>query len=43
MTDDERFILDRHDRIVVASACSGHGFKFAPLIGARAASLAVSG
>ena len=27
-TDDERFILERHGRIVVGSACSGHGFKF---------------
>jgi sarcosine oxidase len=39
-TDDERFILERHDRIVVGSACSGHGFKFAPLIGERLARLA---
>ena len=32
-TDDERFILERHGRIVVGSACSGHGFKFAPAVG----------
>ena len=40
-TDDERFILERHGRIVVGSACSGHGFKFAPAIGERLAALAL--
>ena len=40
-TDDERFILERHRNIVVGSACSGHGFKFAPLIGKRLAELAL--
>jgi sarcosine oxidase len=40
-TTDERFILERHGRIVVGSACSGHGFKFAPLIGERLARLAL--
>jgi sarcosine oxidase len=39
-TDDDRFILERHDRIVVGSACSGHGFKFAPAVGKRLAALA---
>jgi sarcosine oxidase len=39
-TSDERFILERHGRVVVGSACSGHGFKFAPLIGERLAGLA---
>jgi sarcosine oxidase len=39
-TDDERFILERHGRIVVGSACSGHGFKFGPAIGTRIAALA---
>jgi sarcosine oxidase len=39
-TKDESFILERHDNIVVGSACSGHGFKFAPLIGKRLAELA---
>jgi sarcosine oxidase len=39
-TDDERFILERHGRIVVGSACSGHGFKFGPAIGRRLADLA---
>jgi sarcosine oxidase len=39
-TADEGFILERHGRIVVGSPCSGHGFKFAPLIGERLAALA---
>lgn len=39
-TADERFVLERHGRIVVGSACSGHGFKFAPAVGARLAALA---
>jgi sarcosine oxidase len=38
-TDDERFLLERHGRVVVGSACSGHGFKFAPAIGRRLAAL----
>ena len=40
-TEDEHFVLERHGRIVVGSACSGHGFKFAPLIGERLAALAL--
>lgn len=39
-TADESFVLERHGRIVVGSACSGHGFKFAPLIGRTLAALA---
>jgi sarcosine oxidase len=39
-TADEHFILERKDNIVIGSACSGHGFKFAPLIGKRLADLA---
>lgn len=39
-TPDERFVLERHDRVVVCSACSGHGYKFTPEIGRRAAALA---
>lgn len=33
---DEHFIIDRHpfaDRVLIASPCSGHGFKFASAIG----------
>jgi len=40
-TADEGFVLERHGRIVVGSACSGHGFKFAPAIGERLAALAL--
>jgi len=40
MTPDEDFVLDRHGRLVVGSACSGHGFKFAPLLGEILADLA---
>jgi sarcosine oxidase len=39
-TRDEDFVLDRVGPIVVASPCSGHGFKFAPLIGEVLADLA---
>jgi glycine/D-amino acid oxidase-like deaminating enzyme len=41
-TADEQFILERRGRIVVGSACSGHGFKFAPAVGRRLAELALS-
>ena len=34
------FLLERRGRVVVGSPCSGHGFKFAPLIGKRLAALA---
>jgi sarcosine oxidase len=40
-TPDESFVLERHDRVIVGSACSGHGFKFAPVVGAELARLAV--
>lgn len=39
-TSDENFILARYGPIIVGSPCSGHGFKFAPLIGQRLAALA---
>ncbi len=38
-TDNEDFVLDRVGPLVVCSACSGHGAKFAPLIGELAADL----
>ncbi len=38
--EDDRFVIERHGPIVVCSACSGHGFKFAPAVGARVAALA---
>lgn len=43
MTEDRRFILGPlagAPEIIVASACSGHGFKFAPAIGDALADLA---
>jgi monomeric sarcosine oxidase len=39
-TPNEHFILERRGRVVIGSPCSGHGFKFAPAIGTRLASLA---
>jgi len=39
-TADNRFVLERHGRVVVGSPCSGQGFKFAPAIGSRLAALA---
>jgi sarcosine oxidase len=41
-TSDESFVIQRHGPIVVGSPCSGHGFKFAPLIGRQLAELACS-
>ena len=35
----DAFLLERRGRIVVGSPCSGHGFKFAPVIGRRLAAL----
>lgn len=46
MTPDTDFIIDtspEDDRIVVVSPCSGHGFKFAGVVGEIAADLAISG
>ncbi len=40
-TPDERFILERRGNVVIGSACSGHGFKFAPAVGKRLADLAL--
>jgi sarcosine oxidase len=46
MTPDEDFIIDRHHeypQVVIASACSGHGFKFAPVVGQIVADLVTAG
>jgi sarcosine oxidase len=46
MTPDGDFLLDRlpgAPQVVVASPCSGHGFKFAPVIGEILADLATDG
>jgi len=45
-TPDEHFIVDRLDsasQVIVASPCSGHGFKFCPVIGEILADLAIDG
>ncbi len=39
-TPDGEFVLDRVGPFVVGSPCSGHGFKFAPLIGKILADMA---
>jgi sarcosine oxidase len=39
-TADASFVLERQGAVVVCSACSGHGFKFAPAVGRRIAELA---
>jgi len=38
-TSDERFVCERNGRLVIGSACSGHGFKFAPAVGEQLANL----
>jgi sarcosine oxidase len=46
MTPDEHFIVDRHPvhpGISFAAGFSGHGFKFAPLVGSVLADLAIDG
>ena len=46
MTPDENFVLDRHpehENVFFAAGFSGHGFKFAPLIGEIMADLALAG
>jgi sarcosine oxidase len=40
-TPDEDFVIDRIGPLVIASPCSGHGFKFAPLVGEVLADLAM--
>jgi sarcosine oxidase len=38
-TPDEHFVIERHGPVVVCSPCSGHGFKFTPVIGELVADL----
>lgn len=41
-TPDKHFLVDRHprhERVLIVSPCSGHGFKFCPVIGEIAADL----
>ncbi len=44
-TPDGHFVIDHHpshDNVIVASPCSGHGFKFAPAVGEIIADLVLS-
>jgi sarcosine oxidase len=46
VTPDGDFVIDRlpgYPQLIVASPCSGHGFKFAPVIGEILADLAING
>ncbi len=46
VSPDEHFLIDRHpasDRVVFAAGLSGHGFKFASVLGEVLADLALSG
>jgi sarcosine oxidase len=46
MTPDEHFVIDlhpAHKQVVVASPCSGHGFKFCSVVGEILADLALDG
>ncbi|PZF66937.1 FAD-dependent oxidoreductase [Curtobacterium sp. MCPF17_047] len=40
---DEDFVLDRRGPVTVATGSSGHGFKFAPVVGEMLADLATGG
>lgn len=42
-TPDEDFVIDRRGPLTVATGFSGHGFKFAPLLGDMIADLATGG
>lgn len=43
-TPDGHFVIDRTDeRVIYASACSGHGFKFSSVVGLILADLALAG
>jgi glycine/D-amino acid oxidase-like deaminating enzyme len=43
VTGDERFVARREGRMLALSPCSGHGFKFASLVGERAAAALLAG
>jgi len=45
-TPDEHFLIDRHpmyNQVLIVSPCSGHGFKFASVVGEIVADLAIEG
>lgn len=46
MTPDEHFVIDRHpehEQVAFAAGFSGHGFKFAPIVGSILADYAIAG
>ena len=46
LTPDSNFVIDRHPRhphVILCGGFSGHGFKFAPVVGEIAADLALDG
>jgi sarcosine oxidase len=46
LTPDHHFVIDHHPdhrQVVIASPCSGHGYKFAPVVGEILADLAIDG
>jgi sarcosine oxidase len=46
LTPDEHFVIGRHPEhaeVVIACGFSGHGFKFAPVVGEILADLALAG
>ncbi len=46
LTPDRHFVIDHHPEhpeVVIASPCSGHGYKFATVIGEMLADLAIDG
>ena len=46
LTPDQHFVIGRHpnhDKVLIASPCSGHGYKFASVIGEILTDLAVNG
>jgi sarcosine oxidase len=45
-TPDHDFVIDRHpghEQVFIVSPCSGHGFKFSPVIGEIVADLVTTG
>ena len=46
MTPDEQFVVDRHrhyPNVFIAAGFSGHGFKFAPVLGSALCDLVTQG
>jgi sarcosine oxidase len=46
LTPDSNFVIDehpRHENVIVCGGFSGHGFKFAPVVGEIVADLALDG